>query len=176
MQIQDGEKIAKARAARLIEAKTGTLAIEVAFEFMENNQVTHLSWQGWLSANAKERTVETLTNVLGYNGGENCDAPDFLDFGREVKIVIENEHAKDEQGNLKYRQDGSPMVYPKIKWVNSIGGGQFAGIEPQIAKQKLQASGLKAAFLAMKKPTQSAGNSVPNMAPGGFNANEKIPF
>ena len=104
-----------------------------------------------------------LANVLGCNGSEVVDGngnytdPKFLDYKREVKLVVEGEEYEGK-------------IYPKIKWVNALGGSAFAGCSPEIVKNELGAIGFKAAFLAAKQATAQSGPqpgpAVVNHAPG----------
>ena len=134
--ITAGTKKAKPIAARFIETDKGTPGIEVAFEF-DNERLT---WVGWMTEKAQERSVKILVEVLGWNGSEAVDAegvftdPKAFSFGKDVEVVVELE-----------TYEGK--TYPKIKWVNNLGGGsQFSGAAPT----KIKSLGLKALFLAAK--------------------------
>src|SRR4051812_11222862 len=106
--ITAGDKIAKPTAARFIQAKTGTIGLEVAFSFKEpDGSEGRLNWVGWLSPTtaekkgAFERTMETLVEVLGFNGNDSVDAngilvdPKALAYDKEVKLVVEMEKNPD---------------------------------------------------------------------------------
>ena len=147
-EITSGDKKGKAVAARFIKYKSGTLGLEVAFEFEEPSvgSIERLNWVGWLSSNAMEFTMATLVDVLGFNGndavnekGELSD-PKAIDWNREVKLVVELEEYEGKS-------------YPKIKFVNRLGGSQFASCEPQVLRVDLQSVGFKAAFLAAQAKT-----------------------
>ncbi len=169
--ITAGEKVAQAKGARFIESKRGTMGIEVAFEFIEpsTDSVERLNWTGWLTTGdaekqgAMEKTMETLVDVLGFNGDDSCNAdgtlanPNALDYARQVRLVVDLETYNNK-------------TYPKIKWVNSLGGSGFQKCEPTVIKQNLGSLGFKAAFLAASqknKPAGAATVSVPE---------EKLPF
>lgn len=144
--IQPGTYTAKAFSARLIKAKTEALAVEILFKF-GNEQ---LPWQGWLSPKALDRTMETLTNVLGYNGDETLDengifvGKNCFDWEREVNVVVELESYKNEAGEDR--------TVPKIRWVNKVGSGQaFKSMNTGEAKTMLQQVGFKAAFMAQQQ-------------------------
>lgn len=167
--ITPGNKTAKAKGARFIKSKTGKLGIEVAFEFIEMpaGSVEHMTWVGWLSDAAIKYTMDTMVNVLGYNGSEEVDAngvltdPNVLAFDRDVRLVVEDEPYVTDSGETR-----SSM---KIKYVNSIGGSAFSGVAPQSVKSELAGVGFRAAFLSLKK-------SEPKSAPPEVVKDEKLPF
>lgn len=152
--ITDGDKIAKPIAARIVKSKTGTLGIEVAFEFEEpqTGGIERLNWTGWLTKDAIDRTMETLVKVLGYNGSKTTSAdgtltdPNVLDFENEVKLVVEHEINPNNQKS-----------YPKIKWVNSMGGSAYVGVGPQTVKADLESLGFDAAFQMAKASVKQSG-------------------
>lgn len=163
--IQAGKKVAKALKARFAKAGTGTDMIEVLFGFQENGVTERLAWQGWLSPNALERTMRTLVEVLGFNGNEANDPetheltdPKALDWDREVELVVEIEE-----------NPNSGKFYPRIKWVNKLGGSAFEGVAPEIVKT----GAFKAAFLAAKAGSGGASKK------GDYDVNKedkKLPF
>lgn len=149
--ITAGEKIAKATGIRFIENKEKTnLAFQVSFDFKEGDKVQRLYWHGWTGPNSQPHTIKTLNEVLEWNGDDTTMSvlpgdpkegmlanQDCINRSKEVSIVVEIE-----------TYDGKQ--YPKIKWVNNVGGGQFAGVSPQVIQERLGASGFKAAFMLAK--------------------------
>lgn len=176
-----GNKTAKAKAIRFIKSpEKGTPGFEVAFDFIEPSTggVETLLWVGWLSEKAKDFTVETLVNVLGFNGNVSMGAdgvlndPEVLDFKREVSLVVELE---------EYEKDGGVKGYsPRIKWVNSIGGSQYVGVEPELAKVELAKIGFQDLFVrhAKKPPVTTAIKAQTKTAPASQSQikDEDIPF
>jgi hypothetical protein len=158
--VMPGEKIAKPIGARFIKSEKGTLGMEVAFRFknvspagLESEE--QMNWVGWMSEKAIENTMDTLANVLGFNGDDTIDPvtkmlthPKALAYDQEVKLVIENE-----------TYEGK--VYPKIKWVNRIGGSAFASVGVDTIKADLNAIGFKAAFLAAKQGAPAQSQAAP---------------
>lgn len=154
--ITPGDKIGKPQAARFIKSRAGTLGLEISFQFEEkstgNEEV--LNWVGWLSSGAMEYTMDTLVNVLGFNGNDSCKEdgtlsdPQALAYLKDVKLVVELE-----------TYEGK--TFPKIKWVNRIGGSAFEGCQPEIIKLELDKSGFKAAFLAAKQAAGPTKQDVP---------------
>jgi hypothetical protein len=190
--ITAGDKTAKPIAARLIKSSgKGTPGVEVSFEFLEPSTggVERLSWVGWLSPLAKEYTMDTLVNVLDSNGDDRLSAEGvfpkgFVNTDKEVRLVVELEEAKDQDGNPKVDENGEVRVYPNIKYVNSLSGSAYAGCTPDIGKQILAETGFKASFMSM---AQKSGKKIkpPNHAlqpngqtapPPSFDTNENIPF
>ena len=149
-----GEKIARPIGARFIKSKTGTVGIEIAFRFNEGTLTEQLNWVGWLSAAAIENTMDTLTNVLGFNGDDTTDAngqltnPHALAYLQDVKIVVEMEE-----------YEGKSRA--KIKWVNRLGGSGFQAISVDTIKADLNAIGFKAAFLAAKQGGPATSQASP---------------
>lgn len=141
--------------ARFISSSKGTAGLEIPFEFKipATGNMERLNWVGWLSENAIEKTMETLVDVLGFNGQDACAEdgllldPQALAWDKEIKLVIEVEKFEEKE-------------YPKIKWVNKIGGSAFEG-----KKLDLEKIGFRAAFLAAKQ-----GTKTPEVA------QEQIPF
>ena len=176
--VSPGTKVAKAVSARFIKSpKKNTPGIEVAFQFEETNSFTgeigqaRMNWVGWLSEGARERTMETLVERLGCNGVETTDDdgkfndPNFLDWERQVELVVELE-----------QQEGQDKAYPRIQWVNTLGGSGFGSVEPTVVKQALKDVGFKGLFLSAKKNLPSAPAANP-LAPGGVAVpGKKAPF
>lgn len=167
--ITAGDKTGKATAARFIKSgKKGTPGIEIKFEFEERATGTmeSLNWVAWLSDKAKENSFDTLAVVLGCNGNEDVNGdgvftdPNFLDFNREVKLVVELEAGQNEDGSPKTNEAGDVVYYPNIKWVNAIGGSAYARCTPEIVKKELAATGFRSGFLRAAK---EAGTSIPAM-------------
>ena len=169
--ISAGNKIAKASGIRIITTEKKSVAFEVAFDFQEEGSNQRLYWQGWIKnkdggTDAMERTIKTLIEVLDYDGCQDVvNVPegdirkgmlvnqDCINRKKDVQIVVEHENFV---GN-----DGKNHVKAKIKWVNNIGGGSFAGVTPEIAKNELGAIGFKAMFQAMKGSAPKAAEPAP---------------
>lgn len=167
--ITTGKKTAKPIAMRLVKSKKGTEAFEVMFEFMEpsTGAMERLAWQGWITEASIERTMDKLVHVLGYSGSKEVDAksiftdPLVLNFSKEVELDV-NRETNPEDGK----------EYPKIAWVNSIGGSGYAGMSVDTVKSTLNSPLIQAAFLKAK---QSGKQQVKNHAPV-FDSKESIPF
>lgn len=142
--ITPGRKKAKAKSARIVESKTGKLAFEIAFEFIEESTggIEFLTWQGWITPNAIENTMKTMVEVLQFNGNDQINSDGTLrdhnaiNFDKEVALTVEDETY---EGKTR----------PKIKWVNNIGG--YAACEQNSLKDKLNAVGFTAVYLAAKQ-------------------------
>jgi hypothetical protein len=150
--ITAGERKAKPIAARFMKSKNkGTMGFEVIFEFEEpsTGSQERQGWVGWLSAAAMENTMDTLVNVLGFNGNDTTNEdgtlsdPEAINWDAEVKIVIEMEEYNGKN-------------YPKIKWVNKLSGGTHSTVEVKTLKADLDKLGFKAAFLMAKKTKTEA--------------------
>jgi hypothetical protein len=107
----------KARATKVLLSQVGankTPAIQVEFRLENGNTIR---WDGWLTTDkAQERTIESL-EYCGWTGDDlsvfaRDNAPlQGLD-ANDVELVIEMEPS----------QDDATKLYPRVKWVNRIGG------------------------------------------------------
>ena len=114
-----GKYIAKALRGATGDTKNGTPQVGVEFEFTVNGSKETLWWFGFLTPKAREYTYEKLM-VIEYNGDrdENGVFPEgSFNNKKEVQIVVEMEEY---EGKSR----------PKIKWINELGGGKFAGMQP----------------------------------------------
>lgn len=152
--ITEGEKTGVALAARFIKSEGGkqSLGLEVSFSFEEPNTGTQetLARVFWLTKDSIKKSMETLVEVLNYNGSEETDQDgNIIDKNaiskNPVKLVVEMD-TNEENGKS----------YPKIKWVNNLGGSGFAGATKETIKSDLESVGFKGAYLAARK-----GNPTP---------------
>ncbi len=107
--MNDGKYMARGRTLTLGEAKTGTPQVAVGFEILDGGG--HISWHGFLSAAAEQRTIEAIQG-MGWEGNDITELPALMDAGklsRVVEIVVVNE-------------EYNGKVRPKIKFVNAVGG------------------------------------------------------
>jgi len=141
-----------------VVAKSGTEGISVIVEIVEGEHARRrLRWDGWLTEKTSQRTIESLRH-MGWQG-------DMLDDLRGidaniVEIVVDHEE-REIEGELK--------VFPKVEWVNRIGGGAKISDEarmPANAARSLaerfaaQARGVKAA-----SPAPGSKPAAPTSAP-----------
>lgn len=166
-EITKGDKIAHAKGARFIKSgQKGTPGIEIAFEFEEptTGQRETLNYVGWLSEKAINNTMDMLTNVLNSNGVEDTDvngvftSPGFIDTKKEVKLVVDMELGMEKDGVTpkKDKVTGEDVYYPRIKFVNNIGGSAYANVTPDVVKTELASLGFRAAFLASRTQNKAA--------------------
>lgn len=189
--IKAGDKIGKVVAARFIESKAGKLGMEIQFRFEEGQSFETLNWVGWLTESAMKYTMDTLVNVLGYNGSKEVDNNGVLTDknafeDKEVKLVVEIDPRLNAEGVHQIDRNGEPIYDPRIKWVNSLGGSGFAGVQVQTLKSKLSEIQFDGAFQSLRKasgkPTVAAKKNLPNHAVGAqdkepsFDSKEELPF
>lgn len=99
-------------------------------------------WQGWLSDAAFDRTIQTLSDVFGWDGDLGALAKGDHSFeDRECKIVCDTEI-----------YDGKPRV--KVKWLNNVNGGS-GGKAMDEGKVKGLISRLQSKSKAIAKATAS---------------------
>jgi hypothetical protein len=163
MSIADGKYRAKAAVgeATLIESGKGTPGVTVELELQaEGGVLERLSWTGWLSEGAYQRTVESL-RYLGWKG---ADLDDVKGLDQEVEAVVK---AEEYEGNW----------YPRVQFINRLGGAMGAAMTGDKAKafaasmrsriQALDAAGPRPRTPAAAKPAQ---------APAAAAADFDIPF
>jgi hypothetical protein len=140
-----GRHSVKVAAHMLGRSGTGTHHVAVLFEDEAGDRIT---WYGYLSDKAIERTVASL-QVLGWDPAEHGGRIDSLNgtdllVDADAEIVVENEEYEGK-------------VRPKVKWVNAPGGGMGEAMDAVDAD--VFAASLRAKVLSAAKPT-------PNGAPG----------
>ena len=169
--IKPGKYKARAIGGKFGESgKKKTPGVGIKFEFeMENAEgkivTEHISWTGWLSENAMERTFKALA-ICGYdeskgNLADGTIPREYFDPKAECEIDIqcEEENYIDRDGNPK------SAMKTKVAWVNRLGGGGFQVAEASNVSTMLKSiGGLKAHMqaaradlgLAKPKPTTTA--------------------
>ena len=159
--IQAGKYTAKAAGIRFIGKKQGFLAFEIAFKFQDNEGKGQiLPWQGFLKnkaggTDAMEGTIKRMIEVLDYDGSQDVlvvpegdpkegylKNQDCINRTKDVSIEIEIETSTDAATGKVYNN-------PRIKWVNNLGGGKFAGLDKETIDNDLGAIGFKAMFLGL---------------------------
>ena len=168
--IKPGTKTAKAVAAQIIKSASGSYRVEVRFGFQEDNEAAFIKWRGFLTPKTLERTMQTLTQTLGFNGDQTVDDegylthPRALDYDRPVSLVVEMETFTG--------KDGVERTLPAVKWVNPISKKPFETVSPEIIQNDLNALGFQAAYLSAKG--SAAVNSAVNPSDGNVEAD--LPF
>jgi hypothetical protein len=168
MEIQDGKYRGKAKASApiLIESGKGTPGISVEIAFLDPALAgASLTWTGWLSDGAFDRTVESL-RILGWAGAE-LDNVSGLD-ANEVEVVVK---AEEYDGNW----------YPRIQFINRLGGALGAPMAPDKAKKF--AAAMRARIQALdaakgtSKPTnqKKQSSSAPPASRGGYDSRDVPP-
>lgn len=128
MEIFAGKFEAKVVDYGIKQTKSGAQQIVVRFRW---NDEFELNWYGSLNeGKAREITVKTL-EILGMSSNEIWNLADgiesgMLDTDKLVSISVEKETGTDGK------------IYPKIKWVNELGGGGVKGLTKEEAKAALK--------------------------------------
>lgn len=153
--LDPGKYRARAVAASPGESKNGTEYVAVQFQLLDVD--TTLTWYGYLSERAIERTAEAL-RTCGFLG----DDPFALEAGNllgldsnEVEVVVEAE--ADLTGTMRSR----------IRWVNALRGTGLAVTPIAEDKRKAVRARFKAAILqvagaAKPAPTRRATRQAAN--------------
>jgi hypothetical protein len=148
-----GTYVAKAAEVTLGESlKRGTPFVGVIFVVTDGDQKgQRLRWEGYLTDNTAERTIESLQHC-GWRGDDiSVFAKGDLDGldANEVDLVVEME---------EYEKDGELKEAPKVQWVNRRGGGvRFMG--EAVNPGKAAAFGKKYRGLAISLRAKSGGGA-----------------
>lgn len=136
--IVPGHHRARAVEADLGFAGTGTEQIAINFQFLDGeNAGQHITWYGFFTEKCVERTFETL-RTCGWKGDDLNDL-DGIDEN-EVELVVEM--AVDER-------DGH--AYPKVRWVNRLGGGVALGTRMTDDQRKKFAASMRGYAVSSRK-------------------------
>jgi hypothetical protein len=140
-----GRHAVKVVSHALGRSSTGTPHVAVLFEDVQGDRIT---WYGYLSDAAIERTIKSL-QLLGWDAVASNGMVDTLNgtgllVGNEAEIVVDTEVYNGE-------------VRHKVKWVNEPGGGMVEAM-PQDDASSFAAT-LRAKVLSAPRPK-------PNSQPG----------
>jgi hypothetical protein len=177
--IAPGTKVGKLLAARMVGSeKTGNVAIEFSFSFMEGDKLVSLPSQMWVfqtDGSTNENTKKKIKEVLGWNGSSDIDEhkiftdPKAFGYGKEYSLDVEIEENTDPATGKSYKN-------PKIKWVNALGGSGFSDIDVKKVKMAFEALGAKPPVKATAF-TKPAGAAKPATKPApAFNEDEELPI
>ena len=162
---QGGTYIAKAIGGSFgNSSQKGTPGVAITFQVKDSTD--RVTWIGWMSEKTIERTMDTVA-MLGFR--EDLDVKDNK-FGpehladKEVEIVVEMEPSQKD-----------PMKsYPKVAWVNELGGAKFGGLS---STGNAVPKNLKAMLAAARARTgQKAPTSTAPMMQESITADGDLPF
>lgn len=111
----------KARAVRggMGESRNGTPQIGIEFAYEQDGVEQKIWWIGFLTEKALKHTLEKLA-VVEFTG-DDAFPEGAINTTKEVEIVIEEQVY---EGKTQY----------KVAWINEVGGGKFAGLQPGAGK------------------------------------------
>ena len=135
------------------EKKTPFIAIRAVVNDETSRQHgNEITWQGWLSEGAFDRTIKDLSEVFGFDGDlESLASGDGGFVGMECMIVVESESYNAPDGTVK-------ETY-KAKWLNAPGSGG------RKAAPALEGDRLKKLIAAMGGKSKAIAKSVGAKAP-----------
>lgn len=157
------------------ETKAGAAQAELMFDWQDADGDRHeLIWYGSFKG---EKAIEITTRSLVTCGLRRDAKPwdiaqgaesHVLDMSTPVSIVVEFERSQ------------SGKDYPRIKWINRLGGGGFKqGMTPEAARAKLAALGLEGQVAAVRKDLGIQGprefTPKPRTQPGDFGHDDSFP-
>ena len=136
--INQGKHRAKVKDWALGVAGTGTKQIGAEFDLLDRPGET-IAWYGYFTDKAFESTIKALRS-MGWQGSDLSELDGHgggLD-ANEVTLVVEQEDATNEDGSEQVDDQGAPVVYAKVRWVNSAGG---VAMKNQLVGDDLKAFG-----------------------------------
>lgn len=137
------------------------------FKVMFSTDEGPIEWAGYLSEAAAQRTVDTMRDVLGWNGDDSlevngdkgiCLKNSNFNATRDYELVIEEEEYKGKK-------------YCRVKWIN-LPGTNRCKLPVEEVRCEIAKLGLKALYLASKP--QGGADFAPG--PGTKVENTSIPF
>lgn len=123
-------------------AGTGAEQVVVSFEIAEGEaKGQRITWRGFFTEKTHERTLESLE----YAGWDGVSLQRLDGLGSKPCVLV----IEDEEG-----QDGK--MYPKVKWVNSLGGGVSVKERMESAEVANLEERMKGIMLERKQRTAAA--------------------
>lgn len=161
--IQKGKYVARGTGRfELCTSKKGTQTVAVEVEIVEGENTGRVMvWWGYFTDATEERTIESL-RYLGWQGD---DVTTLEGLGsRRVEIVVD--HEPDLQGK----------VWPKIQWVNRLGGGGLVKVNNPMSAEAKRIFAAHVKGLARAKPALPPETTLPARLPAdGAMADESPP-
>jgi len=146
-----------------------TRQVCVQFEILEGEFAGHcINWYGYFTDKSKDRTMQSLR----YCGWSNDDIMSMEGMGRYI-VQLDIGHEEKTEGKNQGK------IFPKVKFVNRLGGGGPIKLEKpmDMAQKRMFAAEMK--MLAKSVPPMVGGYPAPDRAktevPGGA-ASEEDPF
>lgn len=143
--MMEGTHRVKVKAHALGRTSTGKEQLAVTFE---NDAGEHITAYLYFTEKTLDRTMETLTEVLGWNAEQDDHRIDALHesdtlVGNECEIVVEDD-----------TYDGKTR--PRVKWINALGGGS-------VLKEQMDATAAQSFANTLRRRILSAkGGPKPN--------------
>lgn len=156
--IKEGRYAARVVSYGIPEVDQGkTPAVVLTFAFQEDGEHRELTWYGYLSEKAIDRTMKSLI-IAGFNGDylRNLCEPNAFEE-KEVSIVVEHE-----------TYEGKTRA--KIKWINEPGAGQFKSLHPEVVERQFGNlnSALRAARAELGRTRKAKAQTQEGPPPGRF--------
>ncbi len=169
-----GKYTAKAVSGKFgVSQEKKTPCIAVRFEVtLDNGKKEYVSWRGWLSPNALERTMQSLA-IMGFDENKNPAKDGSIDQtyfnGTEVEVSVDVETYQD-------KNSGEERSRSVVAFVNMLGGGKF-GLADTTVTEVLRGIDLrKEIMVARQKLGIKKSASLPRDLTPDFNSHEEIPF
>lgn len=125
--------------------------IQVSFVIVDDVEESgkEITWFGYLSDRAIERTVDTLVECFGFDGDLSALHAGTSSFeGKRARLTVE---AEEYDGKKRY----------KVKWLNPENYERPPSISDDEAKILLAGLGKKVAQVAVKSRAEKAANTAP---------------
>ncbi len=168
MEIPNGRYAARAKEWGLAETSKGSTQVAVLFQLLaeEMNGQT-ITWYGHFTDKTFAKTVEALRHC-GFTSTDlaELESPTCGLDANEVSVVIEHEAKQNADGTAAEYEDGSPVMMPRVRWVNAAGGAGLS-IKTPLTGDKAKAFGaeMKARLMALELGKPPAANGAPKTPP-----------
>lgn len=169
MAIQDGGRYKARACGEVVIGESGekkTPFIEFYFSIVDGeNKGGKVRWTSYFTERSSERTIESLV-YCGWKGDDLSEFADHQLHGldtNDVEIETEIEKRKDEE-------TGEEKSYPRVKWVNKLGG--HLNVQNAMTKEAASsfADRMKGLVLKVRDKSGAKANGDGTDFPHGANA------
>lgn len=143
----------------IYEARTGSLCAAIPCVVAEGDQageriratMTIVKADGTVQLN----TVENLKGAFGWNSPNPFDLMDNAYDDVLFQIEVEEKAGQNQDGTPKLDEQGNPIFYPEVKWLNPLGGKSINMPEAADRKSVLAKYGSKFRALSGGAPVKT---------------------
>jgi len=156
---QSGIVIYQTQAGALCAA----IPCEIAEGEAQGEKIKHTMTIVKRDGTVNQGAMDTIKTVFGWDGIDPFWLMDRAFPDVTFKLNVEMEQDKNEDGTPRYYQDGNPAMFPKVKYLDPMSGGEMK--MPQPADRRAIAAKFGAQFRAL-----AGGTAVKHAAPASTKA------